>query len=156
MQDLLRALSKRLQHRDAKTLDFKPKTENLSAGFTTLFQPNSTAAITQQRLWSEDNSKEIEKGWILKADSVSELSKLLQLEEMALQLSIGKYNHFCRSGVDSDFGRSPDTLKPIEPPYYAMQLMPLLYNTQGGSRRDKQGAGSRSRWQSNTKAVCCS
>nr|WP_201280332.1 FAD-binding protein [Hassalia byssoidea] len=24
------------------------------------------------------------------------------------------------------------------PPYYAMQLMPLLYNTQGGPRRDKQ------------------
>ncbi|WP_414586591.1 FAD-binding protein [Scytonema sp. PCC 10023] len=88
--------------------------------------------------WSEDNSKEIEKGWILKADNLNELSKLLQLDETALQLSIGKYNHFCCSGVDSDFGRKPETLKPIKPPYYAMQLMPLLYNTQGGPRRDKQ------------------
>lgn len=51
MQDFLPALSKRLQHRDAKTLDLKSAQENLDAGFTTPFQPNSTAAITQRRFW---------------------------------------------------------------------------------------------------------
>ena len=51
MQDFLPALSKRLQHRDASTLDLKPAHENLAPGFTTLFQPNSTAAITQERFW---------------------------------------------------------------------------------------------------------
>lgn len=51
MQDLLRALSKQLQHRDAKTLDLKSAKDNLDAGFTTPFKPNSNAAITQQRFW---------------------------------------------------------------------------------------------------------
>lgn len=88
--------------------------------------------------WSLDNSKEIEKGWILEADTVGELSKLLQLDETALQFTIGKYNQFCHQGVDSDFGRAADTLKAIEPPYYAIQLIPLLYNTQGGAQRDKE------------------
>jgi succinate dehydrogenase/fumarate reductase flavoprotein subunit len=88
--------------------------------------------------WSSDNSKEIEKGWIVKADSLSELSKLLKLDEAALEFTIGNYNHFCREGVDKEFGRAADTLKAIAPPYYAMQLMPLLYNTQGGPRRDKE------------------
>ena len=49
--DFLPALSKHLKHRDAKTLDLKPKRENLDAGFMTPGQPNSTAAITQQRFW---------------------------------------------------------------------------------------------------------
>ncbi|MUG97793.1 alpha-keto acid decarboxylase family protein [Scytonema sp. UIC 10036] len=51
MQDFLPALSKRLVKRNAETLDLKPKKENLDAGFTTPFVPNSTAAITQQRFW---------------------------------------------------------------------------------------------------------
>jgi predicted oxidoreductase len=29
-------------------------------------------------------------------------------------------------------------MKPIKPPYYAMRLEPLLYNTQGGPRRDQE------------------
>lgn len=51
MGDLLPALSKRLKHRDANTLDLKPKRENLDAGFITPGQPNSTGTITQQRFW---------------------------------------------------------------------------------------------------------
>ncbi len=51
MQDFLLALSKQLKHCDGKTLSLKPAKENLNAGFITPFQPNSTAAITQQRFW---------------------------------------------------------------------------------------------------------
>ncbi|OKH53774.1 indolepyruvate decarboxylase [Calothrix sp. HK-06] len=51
MQDFLEVLSKHLKHRDTETLNLKPKKENLDAGFTTPFQPNSTGTITQQRFW---------------------------------------------------------------------------------------------------------
>jgi pyruvate decarboxylase/indolepyruvate decarboxylase len=51
MHDFLPALSKRLQHRDAISLDIKPVQENLNAGFTTSFQPNSSAPIKQERFW---------------------------------------------------------------------------------------------------------
>lgn len=76
--------------------------------------------VVRDYKWSPDNSIEIEKGWLVKADTLSELSKLLLLDETALAFTIGKYNHFCRQGVDQDFGRAADTLKAIEPPYYAM------------------------------------
>jgi pyruvate decarboxylase/indolepyruvate decarboxylase len=51
MHDFLPALSKRLQHRDSISLDIKPVQENLNAGFTTSFQPNSSAPIKQERFW---------------------------------------------------------------------------------------------------------
>ena len=51
MQDFLPALSKQLKHRDASLLDIKPAKENLDAGFTTSFQPNSAAPIKQERFW---------------------------------------------------------------------------------------------------------
>ncbi|MDF5713163.1 MAG: alpha-keto acid decarboxylase family protein [Rhizonema sp. NSF051] len=51
MHDFLLALNKRLLPHDVKTLDLKPKKENLDVGFTTPFQPNSTGAITQKRFW---------------------------------------------------------------------------------------------------------
>jgi pyruvate decarboxylase/indolepyruvate decarboxylase len=49
MQDFLPALSKQLKHRDAISLDIKPAKDNLKAGFTTSFQPNSSAPIKQER-----------------------------------------------------------------------------------------------------------
>lgn len=51
MRDVLTALSQRLQHRDTKTLDFQPVIESIDAGFSTPFQPNKSAPITQKRFW---------------------------------------------------------------------------------------------------------
>jgi pyruvate decarboxylase/indolepyruvate decarboxylase len=51
MQDFLPALSKQLKHRDAISLDIKPAQENLNAGFTTSFQPKTSAPIKQERFW---------------------------------------------------------------------------------------------------------
>lgn len=50
MADVLPALSQRLQHRDAQTLNFKSATENLDPGFTTPLQSDS-ASITQRHFW---------------------------------------------------------------------------------------------------------
>jgi len=51
MQDFLSALSQRLQHRDAISLDIKSAKENLNATLATNFQSNPTAAIKQERFW---------------------------------------------------------------------------------------------------------
>lgn len=51
MRDFLPALSKRLQHLDAISLDIKPAKENLNPGFTTSFQVNSSAPIKLDRFW---------------------------------------------------------------------------------------------------------
>src|SRR3989442_658063 len=85
--------------------------------------------------WSADNSKEIAAGWIKVARSVAELARLIGTPEDAIRETLMRYNSHCLAGVDLDFGRPIETLKPIEPPYYVMVLHPLMYNTQGGSRR---------------------
>ncbi len=89
--------------------------------------------------WSKDNSKEIEKGWIKRADTIAELSKSLGVPLGPLENTIQKYNHYCEEGKDQDFDRDPKTLEPInEPPYYGMPLVPNFINTQGGPRRNEK------------------
>jgi succinate dehydrogenase/fumarate reductase flavoprotein subunit len=88
--------------------------------------------------WSEDNSAEIKKGWIIRAKTIREISKRLALDEATLENTLARYNEYCRAGEDLDFGRPRQDLSPIEPPYYAVELWPAIANTQGGPRRDKE------------------
>ena len=95
--------------------------------------------ITEKYIWSADNKAEIKKGWITKAKSIPELAKKLSLDEATLVSTIEKYNESCKASNDTEFGRPRELLQAIEgPPYYAMPLWPILFNTQGGPRRDKE------------------
>jgi succinate dehydrogenase/fumarate reductase flavoprotein subunit len=68
---------------------------------------------------------------------MAELSRITGIEQSALANTLGGYNAQARAGVDRAFGRPPETLKPIDPPYYVAKILPLMYNTQGGPRRDE-------------------
>lgn len=86
--------------------------------------------------WSDDNSAEIEKGWIVKADTIDELAELIGRNPAALQLAIDTYNEGVEAGKDA-FGRDPETMAPIDtPPYYAVGITPTLVGTTGGAKRD--------------------
>ena len=88
--------------------------------------------------WSEDNSAEIAKGWIIQAKSLAELARKMSVDESTLTNTLATYNGYCQAGEDADFGRPKEHLAPIEGPlYYAIQIMPALFCTQGGPRRDK-------------------
>ena len=88
--------------------------------------------------WSKDNSVEIERGWIHRADTVAELADLLGVPPARLTASVREYNEACAAGRDDRFGRSPATLDPVtEPPYYAYRSGPVLAWTNGGPRRDE-------------------
>ena len=88
--------------------------------------------------WSDDNSVEIEKGWITKADSIAELAELIGRDADALQATIDAYNAGIEAGSD-EFGRDPETMAPIDtPPFYAVGITPTLVATTGGAKRDTQ------------------
>lgn len=87
--------------------------------------------------WSEDNSAEVEKGWIKTADTLEELIGKLDEEtrpdlETALA-TIEQYNQYCEAGEDPDFGRPAEQLLPVaEPPFYAYPIYPGGCTTLGG------------------------
>ena len=87
--------------------------------------------------WSEDNSAEIEKGWIMKADSVEELAAKIKVDDRVLKSTVDLWNSHCSTGIDVAFGRPPKTMMPIrKPPFYAMEAWPIVSNTQGGPTHD--------------------
>jgi len=99
--------------------------------------------------WSEDNSIEIEKGWVIKGDTIEKLAENIanqdpknegRMDPMILKETIHKFNQYCRTGEDFDFQRSPAALVPLEnPPYYSLRLYPGGPNTQGGLKKNEKG-----------------
>ncbi len=89
--------------------------------------------------WSEDNSKEIEKGWIAKADSIRELAVLIGRDPDVLEDTVNRYNEAARSGNDPEYGRSADRMTPIENgPFYAVKVVPGVVAHTGGARRNER------------------
>jgi hypothetical protein len=87
--------------------------------------------------WSGDNSREIEKGWIIKGDTIEELAEKLGIDGKGLVQSVRIYNEYCRKRLDPDFSRLPDSLSPIEsPPFYGTELCINVINTLGGPRHN--------------------
>jgi succinate dehydrogenase/fumarate reductase flavoprotein subunit len=94
-------------------------------------------AVIERYKWSADSSAELEKGWILKADTIRELAGKMGKDPDNLEKTLAAWNRSCAAGNDSEFGRPAKRMAPIHtPPYYAMELVPAFTNTQGGPRRN--------------------
>jgi succinate dehydrogenase/fumarate reductase flavoprotein subunit len=87
--------------------------------------------------WSQDNNQELERGWIITAQTVSELALRLGMQPDILDKTVETYNLCCGKGADPDFGRGARDLTHLSrPPFYAVKLWPGGPNTQGGPRRN--------------------
>jgi hypothetical protein len=95
--------------------------------------------------WTADNMDAIERGWVLKADTLDELAELIaqdpensnQMTAEVLKAQVERFNEFCANEHDDDFERTLTTMGPIlEPPFYAMKLYPGGPNTKGGIKAD--------------------
>ncbi|MDP2644947.1 MAG: FAD-dependent oxidoreductase [Desulfobacterales bacterium] len=91
--------------------------------------------------WSHDNSKEIEKGWVVRSDSIRELAAVIKqqsnnsarMDSEILAQTVDQWNAAVDKGEDAAFQRYPDTMMPIKtPPFYCMEAWPIITNTQGG------------------------
>ena len=89
------------------------------------------------RVWSQGMEKEIEKGWIIKAETLDELAESIGVPAENLKAQIERYNGYCEAGEDSELGRPAEYLHAFgEGPYYALPLVPAMINTQGGPTRN--------------------
>lgn len=91
--------------------------------------------------WTKDNMDAINRGWILKADTLEELAAKIkadpenreQIDVKAFVETVKQFNEYCAAGKDPDFDRDPSTMGPVEnPPFYALKLYPGGPNTKGG------------------------
>ena len=100
----------------------------------------SWPTTTEGYMWSSDNLAEIEKGWIIKADTLEELAEKIGRDPAELVATVERYNEMCEKGVDEDFGRPAEQMAKIEKaPYYAVAITPTLVATTGGAKRDTAG-----------------
>ena len=88
--------------------------------------------------WMNDQAAEFEKGWISKADTLTELARKIMVDPKGLEDTVGRFNQYCRTGTDLQFGRGKEAMAPIEKaPYYAVEMGLALVNTQGGPKHDR-------------------
>jgi succinate dehydrogenase/fumarate reductase flavoprotein subunit len=90
--------------------------------------------------WSSDNQREIDRGWLKRGASISEVAAAVGVENPdAAARSVARYNEACSEGSDP-LGRPPSSLVPLDqPPFYAVAMYPGGSNTCGGPRRDEYG-----------------
>ena len=89
--------------------------------------------------WSPDNSAEIDRGWILAADGPADLADRMGVDPGILTGTLERYNASARAGRDEAFGRSADTLVPLDlGRLYAIQTWPGIAGTTGGPRHDER------------------
>ncbi|MFC1869989.1 FAD-binding protein, partial [Chloroflexota bacterium] len=101
--------------------------------------PRMWSGPMQYRLypWSQDNSEELKKGYIIQADDIEKLAQKLHMEPSVLKKTWQDYNLYCERKEDPEFHRSPQHLVPLdEPPFFAVKLWPGGPNTQGGPRHN--------------------
>jgi succinate dehydrogenase/fumarate reductase flavoprotein subunit len=91
---------------------------------------------------SADNSKELEMGWMVKADDIQELVTKLGREpdplygRVPLEETIDRWNQFCAAGEDLAQGRTQNLTPIVGGPLYAVEAFPQCLNTQGGMTRN--------------------
>ena len=90
-------------------------------------------------VWSLDNSAEVAQGWIKQGKTLSDLAKQISMDGSVLEHTVNAVNESCRTGVDAEFGRTKESMGPIDtPPYYALEIWPAIVSTSGGPKHDKE------------------
>ena len=99
--------------------------------------------------WSADNSAEVASGWILSANSLSDLASAIaadpddlgKMTGSQLQVTVEAYNEGCANNADRQFFTPTSGLTPMNgPPFYAMKLWPTFDHGAfgGGPKRNIQ------------------
>ena len=96
----------------------------------------SWCGVFKNYSWSDDNQAEIDKGWILKADTIEELAEKAGIDPAALRETVDTWNKMVADGVDTQFERHTQLTPVANPPFYLTEMALSYINTQGGPDRD--------------------
>lgn len=95
--------------------------------------------------WSQDNKAELERGWILKGDTIEELGEKMKefdswMDIDTLKKTFEEYQTACEAKVDPRFDRDPETMVKLDAgPYYAISVYPGSCSTLGGPKKNPNG-----------------
>ena len=91
--------------------------------------------------WSADNTKEIERGWIARGDTIEAAARAAGMDDPATAMAtVEAHNRACADGTPDPLGRPHETMIALsEPPFYCVPLWPGGSNTTGGPRRNEHG-----------------
>lgn len=86
-----------------------------------------------------DIEEGIAEGWLWKGDTIEEVAEKAGLPVDNVVATVERYNGYCESGVDEEFGTSPWYLSPVKDgPFYITQNYQSAWSTFGGLRIDDQ------------------
>ena len=70
---------------------------------------------------------------VFKGETVEEAAEKAGLDPKVVAEQIKRYNGFCATGIDEDFGKGEDSLIALEEgPFYIFETIPNVKNTYGG------------------------
>jgi len=100
------------------------------------FRENITSVTGYE--WSKDSLAEVEKGWVMRSDTIEGLAETCRIDTATLAETLEKYNDYCTAGEDPEFGRKHGLLPLQTPPYYAVEAWPGFWDTCGGLKINKK------------------
>lgn len=78
-------------------------------------------------------------GYAVSANSIEELAGLMDVPANELVNTVNEWNQACANGEDTQFHRPSSQLTPIATaPFYAIECVPEILNTDGGPRRNEK------------------
>ena len=120
---------------------------NIGGTFLIRQTPRPTYAVMDSSLaarykfhpsFSAGNADEIADGTLISGETLADLAAAMGVDAANLEKTVERYNEDYAAGRDADYGRPFEKMfGPLEQgPYYALKLVPVLLNTQGGPRRN--------------------
>lgn len=102
---------------------------------------DQTYAIISENLLADDQAGVVDNlndlvangsDQIVAASSVDELAEKLSISTEALSAAIERYNGFCETGVDEDFGKPAERMVKLAPPFWGLRLSYIYMTSIGG------------------------